>query len=123
MKKWYQSANFYLALVLVSGGFFIGFPEDAAKSGIAALFALIPAAGTVYKFFKDKPANKGLAWFKDANFWNYASAIVLAVVPTYGPGLIEPVRQILESLIGKNWNGVIIGAISLATILIKIFKK
>lgn len=122
-KKWYQSANFYIALVLAIGGFFIGFPENAAKDTVAALFALIAGGGVIYQFAKARPATKGKAWFTDGNFWNYVTTVVVSLLPTFGGELIEPVRQIAESLLGGNWNGAIIGAISLVTILIKIFRK
>ncbi len=122
-KKWYQSANFYIALVLAIGGFFVGFPEGAAGDAVAAIFGLIGSGGAIYQFFKSRPERKGKSWFADANFWNYAGAVIVSIVPTYGGELVEPLKQTLTALIGGNWNGVIIGAVSLATILFKLFKK
>jgi len=119
-KQFWQSTNFWTAVTLLVGGFFVGFPADVATNVVGWIFMLIGAGATLRNFFQDSPTDvKG--WVLDANFWNYLTAIVVAIVPTLPSGTIELIESVARDLIGGNWQGAIIGVVSLVTILYKIF--
>ena len=122
-KKFYQSPNFWLAVVLLIGGFFIGFPADAAEGTVSAVFALIGGAGILYKYFKTSPGTAAKPWLQDANFWNYFSAIFLAIAPEIGAVISPALQEVVTQLLRGNWGGAIMGFVSLATIIIKIIQS
>lgn len=121
-KQFWQSPNFLLAVIIVIGGFFVGFPQEAAGEAVAALFALIGTGGILYKFFKSKPAGKAKPWLQDANFWNYLSVIGISLLPEIAPALLPPLQDVTENLLRGNYGGALMGAISLITIIIKIIQ-
>lgn len=117
MKKFWQSSNFWIAVSLAIGGFFIGFPEDEARNLVGYIFATISSVGIFRNFFKNSPKPD----WKQAgklNFWNYVATIVTAIIPNQlPPELFTSLQGVAESLIGKNWNGVVMGLFSVGTIL------
>lgn len=121
-KKFWQSPNFILAVVLVLGGFFIGFPSEAATEAVSGLFTLIGGGGLVYKFFKNTPQGQVKPWLTDANFWNYLSVIIVSLLPTVGPAILPSLQEVTQALINGNLGGAIIGAVSLITIIVKIIQ-
>jgi hypothetical protein len=120
-KKWWQSSNFWTAVVLVIGGFFVGFPEVAGTEAVAGVFALIAVGKTLHNYFKTA-AFDWRSWLDDANFWNYLATVVVAVFPTLPSGAIENLETAVRSAIGGNWQGLIIALFSLGTILYKTLK-
>lgn len=118
--KFWQSSNFWTAVVLLAGGFFIGFPEETGSEGVNLVFMLLAVGKTLRNFFKNS-VSEWRKWINDANFWNYFTVIAVSIVPTLPDGTVEAVQQIATNLVGANWQGVIIGVFSLATILYKIF--
>lgn len=117
MKQFWQSSNFWIAVSLAFGGFFIGFPEDEVRNLVGHLFATIGSVGILRNFFKKSPKAD---WSQAGklNFWNYVATIVTAIVPNQlPPELFTSLQGVAESLIGKNWNGVVMGLFSVGTIL------
>ncbi len=117
MKKFWQSSNFWIAVSLAVGGFFIGFPEDEARNLVGNLFATIGSVGILRNFFKNSPKPDWTQAGK-LNFWNYIATIVTAIIPNQlPPELFTSLQSVAESLLGKNWNGVVMGLFSVGTIL------
>lgn len=122
-KKFFQSPNFWIAVLLVFGGFFVGFPSGAAADSVAAIFGGIGSIGLLFKFFKDKPQTQAKPWLTDANFWNYLSVIFISVAPIIVPQVLPAVQDIVQNLFRGNWGGALMGAVSLVTIIIKLFQS
>jgi len=121
VKKWYQSSNFWTAVVLLIGGAFVGFPEEIGTQAVGLIFALIAGGKTLQNFFDNAKFNAKL-WLSDANFWNYFGAIIVALVPTLPTETILHLETAVTSAIGGNWQGMIIALFSLGTILYKMLK-
>lgn len=119
-KQFWQSTNFWTAIVLLIGGFFVGFPNETGSEGVALVFALLAVVNTLRNYLKDA-AIDARKWVQDANFWNYFTTIAVSIFPALPVDAIEAVRQIAVGAVGSNWQGVIVGVFSLATILYKIF--
>lgn len=120
--KFWSSPNFWLAVVIVIGGFFVGFPAGAAGEAVAAVFSLFAAGGILFRFFKSKPGAQVKPWLTDANFWNYASVIVVSLAPVIGPQILPQIEDITQQLFRGNWGGALMSFVSLATIIIKIIQ-
>ena len=121
-KKWWQSANFYIAVVLAIGGYFFAFPEGKAIEAVNGLFATIAGGGALYQFFKARPETKGKGWFADANFWNYTSTALVAVLPVAGPELLPSLKGVVEGLVQGNWGNIITFGLSFFTIIYKLIR-
>lgn len=119
--KFWQGTNFWVALILLVGGFFVGFPQEDATGAVTAFFALI-ATG-----FGIREKVKGVVSFKDwisgSNTWNYLGAAVVAIVPSIPTELFTSLQSIMQAAVGGNWQGIAVGVFSLATILYNVFKK
>lgn len=111
----WQGSNFYVALVLMIGGFFVGFPEGDAKHFVEMLFATVAGGFGLREQLKNlRPdAEK---WVLSGNFVNYLMAAIVAVVPTF-PNIGEALQQTLSGILGGNWQGILTGIFSLATML------
>lgn len=121
VKQWWQSSNFWTALVLMAGGFFVGFPEETASGFVGLIFAIIAGGKTLQNYL----TNANLDWRKwlnDANFWNYLGALLITIVPTLPVGLMDSLQNAVQAALGGNWQGMIIALFSLGTILYKVFK-
>ena len=119
--KFWQGTNFWIAIMLLIGGFFVGFPQEDAAGAVTGIFALV---GTIFGI---REKVKGTVSFKDwitgSNTWNYIATAVIAIVPTIPSELFVSLRDVLQAAIGGNWQGIGIGIFSLATILYNLFKK
>lgn len=122
-KHFWQSPNFMLAVLIVIGGFFVGFPENAAADAVASIFTLVGSGGLLLKFARSKPGTKVKGWIQDANFWNYLSVIVISILPQVGPALLPGVEDLTENLLQGNLGGALMAGISLITIIVKMFQK
>lgn len=116
-KKFWESSNFYLFLVLAVGGLFVGFPEGEARNLIAALFSMVGSAGILRNYFKNgpkiDPKQTGTA-----NWWGYIANIFAAIIPnTLPPELFDSLQELASSILGKNWNGVLVSLFSIGTII------
>lgn len=115
-KKWYQSANFWTAIVLAAGGIFVGFPESDARNIVAALFGLISGGMLIREKLKGLKSD-WKTWLRSANTWNYIATAVVAVVPSIPAELFTALRNLADAALGGNWQGVAAAAFSIATIL------
>lgn len=121
-KKFLESPNFWLAVIIGIGGFFIGFPQEQAADSVTALFALLGSGGLLLKFFRDKPKVEAKPWLTDANFWNYVSVIAVAITPEIAEAIIPAAREVTVQSLKGNYGGAIMGAVSLVTIIVKLIQ-
>ena len=121
-KNFVQSPNFWLAVIILIGGFFIGFPQEEAGKAVAAIFALIGSGGIVLKYFRDKPKVAAKPWLQDANFWNYLSVVAISVAPGIAEAIIPAAQEVTMQVMRGNYGGAIMGAVSLITIVLKLVK-
>ena len=122
-KKFWQSANFWIILTTgVLGGFFVGFPSEAAGNAINALFALVYSGAILRDAFSDLKFD----WKKaigDKNWWNYLAGIVISIISVIPLEVFQQLAEIATAAIGGNWQGVMVGVFGLLTILYHIFVK
>jgi len=111
-----------MAIVLLLGGLFVGFPEGEANKVVSALFALIGSVGALRVFFKNAEL-RPIEWIQNTNTWNYISTIFIALFPVLTPEIFQSVRAVIEQAMGGNWQGIFTALISLGTIIWNIFKK
>jgi len=121
-KKFLESPNFWLAVIIVIGGFFVGFPQEDAAQSVTGIFALIGGGGLLLKFFRDKPKVDVTPWVKDANFWNYLSVIAVAVTPEIAQAILPAAKELTLQVLKGNYGGAIMGAVSLVTIIVKLIQ-
>lgn len=121
-KNFVQSPNFWLAVIILIGGFFIGFPQEEAGKAVAAIFALIGSGGIVLKYFRDKPKVAAKPWLQDANFWNYLSVVAISIAPGIAEAIIPAAQEVTMQVMRGNYGGAIMGAVSLITIVLKLVK-
>lgn len=110
-----------MALVLLLGGLFVGFPEGEANKVVSSLFALIGSVGAFRVFFKNAELQP-IEWIKNTNTWNYISTVFIALFPVLTPEIFQAVRVVIEQGMGGNWQGIFTALISLGTIIWNIFK-
>ena len=114
--KWYQSANFWTAVILAAGGIFVGFPESDARNIVSALFGLISGGMLIREKLKGLKAD-WRTWLRSANTWNYIATAVIAVVPAIPADLFTQLRNLADAALGGNWQGIAAAVFSIATIL------
>jgi hypothetical protein len=122
LKEKFFSTNFILAVVLLVGGLFVGFPKGEAEKVVASLFTLIGSVGAFRVFFKTAEFSP-VKWIQNSNTWNYLSTIFIALFPVLTPDVFTALRAAIEAGIGGNWQGILTALISLATILWNVFKN
>jgi len=120
-KNWYQSANFWTAVVLAVGGLFVGFPEGEARALIAGLFGTIAGAMLVREKLKGLKSD-WRAWLRSANTWNYLATAVTAVLPMIPAELFQRLRDLADAALGGNWQGIAAALFSIGTILYYLLK-
>lgn len=119
--KFWQGTNFWVAAVLAIGGIFVGFPADNARLFVEML------VGTVASAFLIREKVKGLhpdwlAWIKSPNTWNYLATAIIAIVPAIPAELFQRLRELLDAALIGNWQGIVSGVFSIATIIYYIVK-
>jgi hypothetical protein len=116
---WWLSTNFALTVVLVIGGFFVGFDRVDAQTGVTALAGAVAAFGALREKIKGVDF-KG--WLGNTNTWAYLGTIVVTFVPTLPVELFQQLGDIASAAIGGNWQGILVGVFALGTTLYQIFK-
>lgn len=112
----FKSTNFTLAVVLAIGGLWVGFPEGEVRGLVEALFGIVATAGLVREKLKDVSID-WRAWLRSANTWNYIGTAVVAIVPALPLDFFQRIRDLLDSALIGNWQGVATALFSIATIL------
>lgn len=120
--KFWQGANFWIALTLAVGGIFVGFPQGEAAAAVQALFALIGAVGLVREKVKGLKID-WKAWLTTPNTWNYFAAVFIAVFPALPPDLFLRLNELFAAVVGGNWQGIVTALFSIATMLYYIIRK
>jgi len=121
-KEKFLSTNFLLAVILLVGGLFVGFPAGEASKIVSGLFALIGSIGALRVFFKNAEFDPK-KWITNSNTWNYLATILISLFPVLTPDLFPALRAIVEAAMGGNWQGILTAVMSLFTIIWNIVKK
>ena len=119
IKKALQDQNFWLAVVLIIGGFWTGFSSEDATALISTLFVLIAGVGQFANFFKNANTD-WRKWLTNSNFWTYLGVIVVALIPSVDAELFQAIQKVAVDAINQNWQGVIGGLFTLVTFVYKI---
>lgn len=121
-KKWFESSNFWTALVLAVGGFFVDFPEEQGHNAVMAIFALLASVKAIREYFTElKPKSDVEEAVNKSNWWNYIATIAVSIVPSLPVEAIDQLQNVATNAVGGNWQGALIGLISLGTILYNVF--
>lgn len=115
-KQFWQGTNFWVALTLAFGGLFVGFPADDAKTTVELIFASFAGVFAIRQKMKDAQIDWS-AWIKSANTRNYLFSAIIAIFPAIPGDVFKNIDTIIQSAIGGNWQGIVAGVFSLATIL------
>lgn len=118
----WQGTNFWISLVLAAGGLFIGFPEGEARDIVGGVFALIGTAGVFREKLKGLTRVSWGDWIKSTNTWNYIAAIIISIAPSLPADLFVRLRELMDAILGGNWQGIITALFSIGTMLYYIFK-
>lgn len=121
--KFWQGTNFWIALILAFGGLFVGFPESDARNIVGAIFAAIASAGAIREKLKGATKVDWKDWLRSPNTWNYIGAAVVAIVPALPGDFFLRVRDLIDSILGGNWQGIVTALFSIATMLYFIIRK
>lgn len=121
--KFWQGTNFWIALILAFGGLFVGFPESDARNIVGAIFAAIASAGALREKLKGATKVDWKDWLRSPNTWNYIGAAVVAIVPALPGDFFLRVRDLIDSILGGNWQGIVTALFSIATMLYFIIRK
>lgn len=119
IKQAIKDQNFWLALTIIIGGFWVGFSKENATNIISTIFVLVGGVGQFANFFKNAKTD-WKKWVTNSNFWTYLSVIVIAFVPSLSPELFQAIQRIATDAINQNWQGVIGGLFTLVTFVYKI---
>ena len=120
--KFWQGTNFWIALVLAFGGLFIGFPEGEARNIVSGIFGLIATAGLFREKLKTSVKVDWKDWIRSPNTWNYIGAAVVAIVPALPSDFFTRVRDLIDAILGGNWQGIVTALFSIATMIYFIIK-
>lgn len=122
-KKWWQSSNFWTDIIMILAVIFVGFPEQAGISGVAAVFGILAAFKAIRQYFNTGPKPDFKKAIKDSNFWNYIATAAVAIIPGIPVELFDHAESIAVNIIDGNWQGVLVALFSIGTILFNLFKK
>lgn len=121
MKPFWKSVNFWLAIVMLIGGAYVGFPEGDAGDAVQAIFQLFASGGIVYNFLKlNKPNFRQL--LQNSNTYVYLGVIVTGFFPDIPGQAFTDIESIVRSILGGNWQGAIVAAFSLIGILFRLVR-
>lgn len=96
---------------------FVGFPEEAATSGIEYLFAFLASGKALREYFKRKPEVDAGAAVNNSNWWNYIATIAVAIGPNIPLELFDSLQDAAVAAISSNWQGILVALFSIATII------
>jgi len=122
-KPFWQSANFWTAVVLVIGGLFVGFPAEAAENTVLNIFTLIAGSMGIREWLKGKPKLDPEKAVNRSNWWNYLATVVISIFPNLPPEILTQLEEAVGSAIAGNWQGLIVAVFSIATILYNLFQQ
>lgn len=122
-KKWYESANFWTAVVLALGGLFVGFPAEAASNTVANIFVLIGGGMGIREWIKGKPKFSPTEALNRSNWWNYIGTVAVALVPQIPVAVIDEMERAVQAALGGNWQGLIVALFSIATIIYNLLQQ
>lgn len=114
--KFWQGTNFWVAAVLAIGGLWVGFPSGDAQHSTELIVGALAGVFAIREKLKDLKID-WKQWIKSANTWNYLATVFVAILPTIPIELFQALRGIIEAALGGNWQGIVAGVFSLATIL------
>lgn len=116
IKEALNGTNFWFALLML-GGSFISLSENLATQVSAFIVAGIAVVGGLRLFIKNEfkwVGKENLA--KNANFYNYLSAILVVLLPGL-EAIVPPLSQLIEAIIAKNYGTVFTQLVTIGTIL------
>lgn len=114
--KWYQGHNFWVAALMAIFGLWSGVQESDISGVVSAVFGLIGGIGMLRE--KIKASNIDFrAWLQSRNTWNYISAAATAILPTIPLDLFARLNDLISSILGKNYQGIISAVIAIGVII------
>lgn len=114
-----KNQNFWIAVSLIIGGFWVGFNNEEATNLVMNIFAVVAGVGFFANYFKDAKTEVK-KWVQNANFWTYLSVIVTNLIPDFPAEALTAVQEIVINIFGQNWQGVLSGVFTLITFIYKV---
>lgn len=119
LKSAINNQNFVVALILMVGGFWVGFNEEEATNLVNIIFAAVAGLGALLNYFKDAKLD-WKDWVNNSNFWNYLSIIAVVFVPNIPSEAINSIEQIVINILNQNWEALIASVTTFIVFLYKI---
>ena len=115
-KKFYQSTNFWLAVLMIVGSFW-GLTTVAGDAIGIAFNAIIGAVGAVIIWLNTKPkfdAKKALD--RKSNLWMYLTNVILGILPM-ATDLVPALQDVVEAITLKQYSLIISRLFTLGTVI------
>ena len=114
--KWWQGTNFWVAAsMFILGGFSLVSTTDVSNV-IAAVFGIVGSVFAIREGVKLSKFNFK-EWISSRNTWNYLASALTAILPGIPLELFTRLNDVATAAIGKNYQGIVAGLLSLATII------
>ena len=119
LKQALENQNFWIAFVLMIGGFWMWRDSETTGDLVNKVFVVIAGVATIGNYIKDSDFNFK-EWIVNANFWNYLAVIVTMIIPTIPADGITAIQDLVTNLLGGNTEGLIASIFTLATFIYKV---
>lgn len=115
-KDWWQSSNFWTAVVMIIAGSFVGFTEEMAQTAVGAVFGIVAAGKALHNYFKSAEVDVK-SWVLNSNFLNYALIVISTFTAAVSPQALDKVQQLVESIFEGDISGILAAGFSVLTVV------
>jgi hypothetical protein len=116
-----HGTNFWVSIVLFIGGLFVGFPTDLAAETVDYWVAGIAGIFAVREKLKSSTID-WRAWLGNTNTFAYLGTVITALIPVIPMQLFTDLASLAQAALGGNWQGIVVAAFSIATIIFHLVK-
>lgn len=121
-KKPWEGTNFYVNIISLLLGGYIGFNQAMAEDLVGAVFGVIAAGFSIRNLVKTGKYD-WKKWFSDSNFYAYLSAIITAIWPMLPGELFSSFEELMQNLLSGNWQAAVIAGVYFINVLWKLVFK
>lgn len=115
-KNWWQSSNFWTAVVMIIAGSFVGFTEEMAQTAVGAVFGIIAVGKSLHNYFKSAQVDVK-SWILNSNFLNYALIVISTFTAAVSPQALEKVQQLVGAIFDGDISGILAAGFSVLTVV------
>ena len=120
---WWKSEGFRNSVFLLIATLFVGFPAEEASNISAMIIALFGGLWAFWNKIKGLKPIKFVEWISNGNTWTGLWAVLVSIVPLLPGELFTQLHQVVQAILGGNWQGIAIGVFALVNTIVKIVKS